>query len=313
MFSAGTFDHDYFTKYPQGFCSLVKQASGGRLIIKPFSSGEVVPVIESLEAVGKGVIEGSVTASAYWAGKIPVAAFSWGPPFSIYGNEAVNTYLWDYEGGIVELVREAYKPFNVYLLSVHSNGDSPLMSKKPVYSLADYKGLKVRCIGLAGDVLTKAGASITYLPSPEIYMGLETGVIDAANFGGVGPEVALGFDEVTDYVLFPGVTGMVTSDIMVNLDAFNALPDDLKAIVAQAAQAHSEPYGRWLILQNDLTLKELVEEGRIEVCWMPPDEVAKVKEIAMGVMEEFAMKDPLATEAFKRLKGYLELLEIRGE
>lgn len=311
MFAAGVEDQKFFAEYPQGFCQLVKKMSGGRLIIKPYSSGELVPMMGCFESVGKGVIEGYMAASAYWAGKVPVAAFGWGPPFSIHGQQAVDTYLWEYEGGVIPLIREAYKRFNVHCVAIGSSaGDAPLFSKKPVYKVADYKGLKARCIGMAAEVLTKAGAAITYLPSPEIYSGLESGVIDAANWGGVDSMVDLGFHEVTDYILFPPLTGMVTDELSVNMDAWNALPDDLKAIVERAAFVYITSHGRWLQLRNKMMLKKLVEAGKIKVCTMPPEEAAKLTAIAIDVMRKYSKKDAYTAEAFKKLEGYFKVIGI---
>ena len=164
------------------------------------------------------------------------------------------------------------------------------MSKKPVYSVADYKGLKTRCIGMAADVLTKVGVAITYLPGPEIYSALESGAIDAANWGGVDSMTNLGFPEVTSYVLFPALTGMVTGEFTVNMDAWKALPNDLKAIVKQAAYVYLTSHGRWLRLRNKLVLKKLLEEGKVKVCTMPPKEAAKLTAIAIDTMREYSKK-----------------------
>jgi len=310
MFAPGIEDYKFFAEYPQGFCQLVKNMSGGRLIIKPYGSGELVPMVESFDATGKRAIEGYVAASAYWGRKIPVAMFGWGLPFTISGIQQVNTYLGEYEGGIIPLMREAYKPFNLYLLTIgFSAGDAPLFSKKRVYKVADYKGLKVRCIGMAADVLTKVGAAITYLPSPEIYSGLESGVIDAANWGGVDSMVDLKFHEVTNYILYPPLTGMVTDEVTVNMDAWSALPDDLKAIVQQAAITYVNSHGQWLQLRNTIMLEKLLKTGKIkEVCTMPPEEAEKLRAVAIDIVREFSKKDSYTAKAFKNFEGYLKLI-----
>ena len=305
MFAAGMVDHEYFAEWPGGFCKLIEKTSAGRIVIKPFPSGAIVPVPEHLEAVSKGVIEGSITSPAYWAGKIPVAGFAACLPYSIEGLSDFNTYIW--ELGLMDIIREAYKERNVYPISICNNTDSPLMSKKAVYKIEDFKGLKVRVIGMQADTLAKLGASVTYLPSPEIYMGLERGVIDACNFGGVKSETELGLHEVTDYILFPPVSESITSEIMVNLDAWNALSDELKAIVETTAYTYQSKYSRWLWLQNQLKLAELVAEGKMEVITMPPEEVVKLRKVAYEVITEYSTKDDYCARAFKILDDYLKL------
>ena len=305
MFAAGTWDHKFFAESPEGFCSLVEKASGGRIVVKAFPSGAIVPVPEHVAAVGKGIIQGSITSPAYWAGKIPVAAFAACLPYSLEGLSDVDTYLW--ELGVLDIVREAYSKFNVYPVIICNNTDSPLMSKKPVYKIDDFKGLKVRVIGMQADVLTKLGASVTYLPSPEIYMALERGVIEATNFGGVKSETELGLHEVTKYILLPPVSESITSELMVNLDEWKALPDDLKAIVQMAAYQWGTKNGRNLWLMNQQKINELVAKGKMKVITMPPEEVAKLRKAGYEVIKKYSTKDAYCARAFKILDDYLRL------
>ena len=94
---------------------------------------------------------------------------------------------------------------------------------------------------------------------------------------------------------------------MVNLDAWNALPDDLKAIVETTAYTYQSKWSRWQWLQNQLKLQELVAEGKMEVITMPPEEVVKLRKVAYEVIKEYSTKDDYCVRAFKILDDYLKL------
>lgn len=305
MWVAGSFDYKTFAKSPDGFCAMVEKLSQGRLKIKPYPANSIVPVFEHISAVGNGVIDGSVTSPAYWAGKIPVAGMAACLPYSLEGLSDVDTYI--IELGVLDIVREAYKDFNLYPVSIFNNTDSPLMSKKAVRSIDDFKGLKVRVVGLQADVMKKLGASVTMMPSPEIYMGLERGVIDATNFGGVNSETDLGLHEVTEYILLPPVSESVTSELMINLDAWNALPDDLKTVVESAAYYWGTRFSRKLWLKNEQKMDELASNGTMEVIKLPDDDIEQLRLIAYDVIKNYSNKDEYTARAFEILDYYLKL------
>ena len=305
MWVPGGFDHNAFSKSPEGFCSMVEKASGGRLKIIPFSAGSIVPVFEHVDAVGKGVIQGSATSPAYWAGKIPVAGFAACLPYNLEGLSDVDTYIW--ELGTLDIVREAYSKFNIYPVTICNNTDSPLMSRKPVRRLEDFRGLKVRVVGMQADVMKRLGASVTLMPSPEIYMALERGVLEATNFGGIKSETDLGLHEVTKYILLPPVSESITSELMVNLDSWNALSDDLKSIVETSAYYWATRYSRQLWLLNQQKMNELVSQGKMEVIRLPSEDVAKLRKIAYEVIKDYSTTDAYCARAFKILDDYLRL------
>lgn len=312
LFPAGTHDYKFFAESPEGFVPLVKEASGGRLIITPYGSGALLPVPEQFEAIGTGTIEAGIAVAAYWAGKVPAAAFAFGIPYVISFEKDVMAYLTrPYGSAARDVLREEYAKHNVHLLYDLGYTGSPLFSKKPVYTLDDYKGLKTRAIGLGGEVLERLGATMIYKPAPEIYPALETGVIDAAFWGSPFASEQLHLQEVTDYILMPPLTGMVVLEIIVNKDAYEALPGDLKAIVDMAAECYLVRWYQELQYLDAVVLKRMLDEGEIkEVITMPPAEVEKLKQISMEVLAEAGKKDAGSAKMYELLVDYLKLRGI---
>jgi len=150
-----------------------------------------------------------------------------------------------------------------------------------------------------------------YKPAPEIYSALETGVIDAAFWGSPSASEQLKLQEVTDYILMPPLTGMVVLEILVNKDAYEALPDDLKAIVDMAAECYLVRWYQELQYLDAVVLKRMLEEGEIkEVITLPPAEVEKAKQISMEVLAEAGQKDAASAKMYELLVDYLKLRGI---
>ena len=152
------------------FAEWVKEMSGGRLKIKVYGGGELVPPLEAFDAVSSGTVEMSSGASYYWAGKVPAAQFFSSIPF---GMNAQQMNAWMISGGGLELWREIYAPFNVIpMLGGNSGVQMGGWFNREINSIADLKGLKMRIPGLGGKVLEKAGVAqqfyllvVSYIPT----------------------------------------------------------------------------------------------------------------------------------------------------
>ena len=151
--------------------------SGGRLQISVSAAGEVVPAFEVLDAVGGGVAEMGHTASFYWQGKMPAAAFFTTVPFGLTPNEHV---AWVEAGGGQALWDELYAPFGV---KPFMGGNTGVCMggwfRREIKSLDDVRGLKIRSLGLGGEVYRRLGATPQTTPPGEILTSLQSGVLDA--------------------------------------------------------------------------------------------------------------------------------------
>ena len=206
----------------------IRALSGGRLEITVSAAGEVVPAFEVLDAVGSGVAEMGHTAAFYWQGKDPAAAFFTTVPFGLTPGEHV---AWVDAGGGQALWDEIYASFGVKPFMAGNTG--VCMGgwfRRELASLSDLRGLKIRALGLGGEVFRRLGATPQTTPPAEILASLQSGVLDAAEFVGPGSDIALGLYRLAPYYYGPGFNKPNgTGECIVSLKAWNALDGELQS------------------------------------------------------------------------------------
>ena len=182
----------------EDLCARIGKASHGRLEIQPFAAGAVVGVFETLDAVQAGALQVQSTAPVYFTGKdagfavIGDLAFGYQHPWQ--------AEAWYYHKGGLEMLREAYARFNAYCVGMSWWGLESIVSKKPIRSMADFKGVKVRSPqGINAEILTKMGGSIVVIPGGEVYSALDKGVVDAADWATMSMNQRMGFHEVAKF------------------------------------------------------------------------------------------------------------------
>lgn len=206
------------------FTQKVKEMSGGRLEIEVYPSGALVGTMQMLEAVGKGMVEAGTGGPIYWTGTLPVLALADVPMTmgSVNHNEAA--HLW-WNMGLIDVMRAEYAKAKVFLVGpIMCTVYGETMSKKPIRTLADFKGLKLRSFGMVGDLWKAFGASIVSVTIPEMYTALATGTIDAANVSGLSGFYTYKLHEVAKYAIGPPVLDSIRNDFFVNMDKWKALP-----------------------------------------------------------------------------------------
>jgi TRAP-type mannitol/chloroaromatic compound transport system substrate-binding protein len=276
-----------FFDMAQHFADSVALASGGRLEIKLFSAGELVGAMESFDAVSKGQADIGHDWPGYWKGKNENFVSFASVPFGL-DTEGYN--IWLYERGGLEQMQELYGRYNLFALPGGNGGqEMGFFSNKKAEKMADFNGMRVRTPGWQMDIMNSLGASVTPLPGGEVYLALERGVIDSAEFSSPAINYPMGFDEITKYVIEPGVhQPSVQCAFFINKDSYAKLPADLKWIIDIAAK------------ETQLWSTAWQEQLNIEA-------IAKFKENV-----EFVRMDDEAITAFaKRTKEYLEEVKAK--
>ena len=300
---------------PENFARRVNEASGGRLRIKVFGAGEIVPAFEVFDAVSRGVAEAGHGASYYWKGKIPAAVFYTAVPFGMTAQEANG---WLHYGGGLELWRELYAPFGVVPFAGGSTGVQMAgWFNIRLTSREDLDGLKMRIPGLAGEVFDAAGGSAVRIAGGEVYTSMQTGVIDAVEWVGPYNDRTLGLMEVGDYYYYPGwhEPGAMLETI-VNAEALAALPDDLQAIVRVAARATNTDMLDDFTANNSESLQILLNEFETEVLPLPDDVMDALYENSQVAIQALVEADPMAEKIAasyfdfaKKVRTYHEISE----
>ncbi len=273
--------------------SRIRTLSGGRIDITVFAAGEVVPAFEVLGAVGNGVADIGHSAAFYWQGKMPASAYFTTVPFGLTPSEHV---AWIEAGGGQALWDELYAPFGVKPFMAGNTG--VCMGgwfRHEIKSVADLRGLKLRSLGLGGEVYRRLGATPQTTPPSEILTSLQSGVLDGAEFVGPGTDIALGLYRVAPFYYYPGFNKPNgTGECIVALKVWNALSDELKAIVAHACAAEANYALAEMERLNAQALDALIKDHGVKLTAFPADLVAAAREQAHLVMGEmFAIHSDL--------------------
>ncbi|WP_308368624.1 MULTISPECIES: TRAP transporter substrate-binding protein [unclassified Microbulbifer] len=288
---------------PERFAKKVEAMSAGRLKIKVYGAGELVPAMGVFGAVSDGAAQMGHGAAYYWKGKIPAAQFFTAVPFGLNAQEMNG---WLHHGGGLELWEELYAPFDLIPMAGGSTGVQMAgWFNKQINSVEDLKGLKMRIPGIGGEVLNRAGGTAVTIPGGELYTALQTGVIDATEWVGPFNDLAFGFHQIADYYYYPGwhEPGSIL-EFIVNKTAFEKLPPDLQEIVRTAARDANQDMLDEYTARNNRALKELVEKHGVQLKRLPADVIAHLQKINDQIMEETAAKDPQFARVYKAFKEF---------
>jgi len=213
----------------QRFADRVTAATAGRITVKLFASGELVPAFEAFDAVSTGSADMYHAAEYYWQGKSKAFNFFAGVPL---GMTAPEFDAWIYYGGGQALWDELSAGFNLKTLLCGNTG--PQMGgwfKKEINSVEDLKGLKIRMPGLGGEVMRRIGAAAVSMPGGEIFTSLQSGAIDATEFVGPWNDLALGFYKITKNYYYPGFQEPGTANgLGINKAVWESLTEDEQAL-----------------------------------------------------------------------------------
>lgn len=294
---------------PENLATRVEAASAGRLKIKVYGAGELVPAFEVFDAVSRGTVEMGHDASYYHKGKVDAAQFFTAIPFGLTNLELNG---WLYYGGGLALWEELYAPFDLVPIPTGNTGvQMGGWFNKEINSVDDLKGLKMRIPGLGGEVLRRAGGTPVTLPGSEIFTALQTGAIDATEWVGPYNDASFGLHKAARYYYYPGWQepgpGLET---IINKDAWNKLPADLQAIVSTTCQAITADMAAEYTHGNAMSLHRLQEDPNIEIRPFPAEVIGLLRSIAQQVVDELMASDPAAA---KIGKAYFEYLEIVSE
>lgn len=291
------------SSHAANFSRLVDEMSQGRLTVKVYGAGELVPALGVFDAVSSGSVEVGHGAAYYWKGKMPAAQFFTSVPFGLNAQEMNG---WLHYGGGLELWRDLYEPFNLVPFAGGNTGVQMAgWFNKEINSAEDLKGLKMRIPGLGGEVLNRAGGSSINIPGGELYTALQTGVIDATEWVGPYNDLAFGFYQIAKYYYYPGWHEPgPTLEMIVNKDAFEALPEDLKVIVETASRAANQDMLDEFTGRNNDALRELVDNHGVQVRRLPDDVLLKLKGIAEDIYREQAAKDEDFNRVYKAYRKF---------
>ena len=237
----------------------INTMSGGRMNIRVFAAGELVPALACMDAVMDGTAEMGHDASFYHVGKNPAFAIVFAVPFGMTADEQA---AWLYFGGGQALWDELNDPYGLIAMP---RGQTACQSfgwfRKKINTPEDDRGLKMRIPGLGGRVIERMGGSAVLLPAGEIFSALQSGAIDAAEFIGPLNDLPLGFHQVVKLCYGPGIQEPGgTVQLMIDKAKFLELPSDLQEIIRIACHPGHED----MKVEYDIRSGEIMETLRVE-------------------------------------------------
>ena len=282
---------------------LINEMSGGRINVKVYGAGELVPAFEVFDAVSCGTAELGHSGAYYWKGKAEAVQFFSAVPFGLNAQE-MNAWL--YHGGGMELWEEVYAPFGVIPAAAGNTGVQMAgWFKKQINSVDDLKGLKMRIPGLGGEVLKRAGGTPVNLPGGELFSSLKSGTIDATEWVGPYNDLAFGLHRAAQYYYYPGWHEPGTTlECMINRKAFEALPKDLQSIVKNACRVANQDMLAEYTARNQQALDALVNKHKVDLRRLPDDVLAQLSKLSDEVVGELAGKDALSKKVYESFRAF---------
>ena len=291
---------------PETIAKRIKEMTDGRFIITPSQAGELTGATEVLDAVQTGSVQCGHTASYFYIGKNPALAFATSVPF---GLTAQQQNAWLYHGEGQKTMQEIYDDFNIiYFPAGNSGTQMGGWFKRQINSVADLKGLKMRIPGLGGKVMSRLGVNVQVLPGGEIYLALERGAIDAAEWIGPYDDEKLGLNKAAQFYYYPGwwEPGS-TLDVLVNRGAWEKLPEEYKQIFKTAAyEANMDMLAKYEALNGE-ALTKLTNSGTKLVAYSN-DILTAAQKASIEELEESASKDATFKKVYEQWKGFRDKL-----
>ena len=307
-----TFEWKMVTAWPKNYPGLgtaanrlaerVATMSNGRLTIKVYAGGELVPPLEVFDAVSRGTAELGHGAAYYWKGKVPAAQFFTAVPFGLSTSE-MNAWL--SKGGGQALWDEAYAPYGVKPMVVGNTGmQMGGWYNKEINTLDDLKGLKIRMPGLGGEVLSRLGATTVNLPGGEVFTALQSNAIDATDWVSPYNDLAFGLHKAAKFHYYPGwQEPQAVLELLINQKALDSLPADLQAILTEAARAASQDMMDDYVYHNALALDELKQQG-IQLKRFPDEVLDAMQRESSLVLGDLAAQSELNGRIWASMQAF---------
>lgn len=304
LWQAGTANQLAFER----FADNVKVMSGGEINITPLPAGAAVGVTEMLDALQGGVLDGYHSAAVYWTGRNPVFAVL-GDFNAGYENPYQQVdYFYNYGG--MDLLRQAYEPFGVHPIGVALWGVESIPLAKEVGGPDALDGIKLRMPqGMSSDIFASFGAVPINLPGTEVFSAMDNGTIDGGDWGTLSMNAELGFHDIVNYAIYPGIHSMPVGDVVIRKDVWDGLSDRHKRILEIAVRNFSTDMTESLEKQSREYAEKLTAEG-VELLDWTPEARAEFRARAREVWEDYAGKNDLSRRAVDSQVDYLTTIGL---
>ena len=276
--------------------------SGGRIEIKFYEPGSLVPPLEMFDAVAAGAIDAAFSTPSYWEKRIPALQLFSAVPF---GPSAGEYLAWIDFGGGKKMFETLYAKRGIH--SIHCGIASPEGSgwfRKPVSSLEELKGMKMRFTGLGAKVMQKLGVSTQELTEGDIFVALESGVIDGVQYSMPSVDAKLGFHEMIKHYYLPGwhqPTKLI--ELMINADRWKGLTKTAKAQI-ETVCGDNIRYGLSAGEAKQFNALKTLHAKGVEIHQWSPEIMTALKESWQKVVTEESAADKQFKKVWQSLHSF---------
>jgi TRAP-type mannitol/chloroaromatic compound transport system substrate-binding protein len=293
----------------KAWCRSIAEKTSGELAFEPFGANELVGEFQMFDALRRGEIQAMNSFTQYWSGRIPAAVFLAAYPLGLRQPHEWEVFYYGLGG--LEMAREIYEPFGLYYLGPVRHGANIIHSKKPIRSIEDFQGLRLRMPGgMVAELFQAAGAKTTMLPGSEILAALENDVIDAADYVGPAVNLALGFQNVAKYVSMgpPGFMSVYQPvdlmDITVASESWRALSPEMQAFLEDEVRVYSLHH-HTAIEEADQVAWQQFDKAGVEVSRLSEADVTTFTQLAVPRWFAWANRDADAGRVFRVHLDYM--------
>ena len=281
------------------FASYINNASD-KLKITVYHGGELVPPLESLDAVRSGAAQMAYGAGYYWTNISMAPSFSAALPFGLTAQEQ---NAWCYYGGGIEAADKAYNSIGVKFLPMGNTGNQMGgWFNKEINSLSDFDGLKIRMPGLGGEVLKTFGANTVLLAGADVLPSLASGAIDATEWIGPAADLGKGLHQAAKYYYNPGWHEPATIlDCSIDMFEWEKLDDATRELITIASKAVNMEVLSFFQAVNDSSYQKLINEHGVQMRQLPDDVMNALGQRAGEVCSSIAAEDPVSQALFSHI------------
>ena len=291
--------------YHDKCCQAITKASGGRLTVKPFVGGSIVPAYKEVDAIHDNVLQMAYTCPMYNLDKWKSAGLISSRPGALPG-EALRSWF-DFAGG-ADLMNKMMEGYNVMTFP---GALSPLPeevffhSKVKLEGMQSIKGLKARCMGDGGEIFKRLGAATVIIPGGELFEAMQRGTIDAFEYSTLASNWTMHFNEVAKYVYLSSTRAPSDPQVFyVNKDAWAKLPEDLREIVAAEVAKHTQDQHEYLVVESLKAVEKFRAAGN-EVLRVPKDiDEALLAEADKFYAEKSKSEKPIFKEIYDSMRTF---------
>ncbi|MEL6220121.1 MAG: TRAP transporter substrate-binding protein DctP, partial [Pseudomonadota bacterium] len=291
------------------WCGSIAEKTGGQLAFEPFDPSNGVGGFKIYEATRDGQFDACQVFTIYSERLSPAGVFLSSYPMAMRTNAEWDVFYYGLGG--LEMAREMFARSNLMFVGVIHHGPNIIHSKRPIYRIDDFRGLRMRVPGgMVSELFSELGATTISLPGEKIFGALQSGEIDCADYVGPAINYSLGFSKETRFISM-GPAGYMSvyqpvdlMDLSVNMDAWNALAPEMQAFLETEVQAYSNMhYSR--IQQADQEAWGKFDADGTTVIRLSPADVDGMTKVALPIWQKYAARDAESAEIFKTQLDYM--------